>query len=453
MRSRPIAHALTTALLAGCASKGADVSTLADIEAAARAPIETPAWPEPARWVLRGATVLTADGDRYAPGRVVMAGGRIESVGPDTGPVPDADHVVDLAGQWITPGIIDTHSHLGVYPSPPLRAHGDGNEAIGPTTPGAWAESGLWPQDPGWQRAVAGGVTAAQVLPGSANLIGGRGVTVRPVPQRGSRAMRFPGAPETVKMACGENPKRVYGDRGGPQTRMGNTRGFREAFAQAAAWRADHADAVSPGDRDVDMETLALVLSGEALPQVHCYRADDMLGMLQIADEFGFSIRSFHHAIEAYKIRDILADREVSVSTWSDWWGFKAEAWDMVLPNAAMVHAAGGRAVIHSDDAIGIQRLNQEAGKALADGRAFGLDITEDDALRWITANAAWTLGIDDQTGRLAPGLRGDVVVWNAPPFSVYARARLVFIDGALVFDADQPQVWSDLVAGLEDAP
>ncbi len=436
--------------LGGCGPKvGETLPSFADLEAAANRPLEVAPWPAATTWVLRGASVWTADGTQYVPGRVVMADGRIVSVGPDEGPVPEGE-VVDLTGHWITPGLIDTHSHLGVYPSPHLRAHSDGNEAVGPTTAGAWAEGGAWPQDPGFQRAVAGGITTLQLLPGSANLIGGRGVVMRPVPARGSRAMRFEGAPPTVKMACGENPKRVYSDRGGPQTRMGNVRGFRERFIQAQAWLEETKDGVAPKARDVDLETLGLVLQGDALVQVHCYRADDMLGMMQIADEFGWRIRGFHHAIEAYKIRDLLADHDISVSTWADWWGFKAEAWDMVLANAAMVTDAGARAVIHSDDAIGIQRLNQEAGKAFTEGRRAGFDVSEDDAIRWVTANAAWTLGIDDETGRIAEGLRGDVVVWDGHPFSVYASARLVFIDGRLVWDVDRPTAWSDLEAGLE---
>jgi len=434
-----------------CAAKETgDLPSLAEVDAKARTAVETSVWPEAARWVLTGATVWTARGEVHAPGRVVMEDGRIVSVGPDEGPLPDDAEVVSLTGHWITPGLIDTHSHLGVYPSPRLRAHADGNEAVAPTTPGAWAETAVWPHDPGFQRAVAGGVTTLQILPGSANLVGGRGVVMRPVPTMGGRAMRFPGAPETVKMACGENPKRVYGNRGGPQTRMGNVRGFREAFTRAAAWLDEHDDGVGLGDRDVDLETLALVLKGDALLQVHCYRSDDMLGMLQIAEEFDFEIRGFHHAIEAYKIRDVLAARGVGINTWSDWWGFKAEAWDMVLPNAAMSSVDGVHTVIHSDDAIGIQRLNQEAGKALQDGRAAGLAVDEDEALRWITAEAAWMLGIDDETGTLEVGKRGDVVVWDGHPFSVYTRARLVYIDGRLVHDVDRPVPWADLEAGLE---
>ena len=161
--------------------------------------------------VLRGGTVLTAAGQRYDEGYVVLVDGRISAIGE--GPAPDVAGatVVDVSGKVITPGIIDTHSHLGVYPAPGAAAHEDGNEATAPTTPGVWAEHSIWPQDPGFELAVAGGVTAMQILPGSANLIGGRGVVVQAVPARGGRAMRFPRAPEAVEMAWGQDPKAVYG--------------------------------------------------------------------------------------------------------------------------------------------------------------------------------------------------------------------------------------------------
>src|SRR6185503_5018485 len=204
---------------------------------------------------------------------------------------------------------------------------------------------------------------------------------------------------------------------------------------------------VATPDRDPGIETLVGALEGRVLVHVHCYRADDMLAMIALADEVGFRIRSFHHALEAYKIRDQLAVRQIAVSTWADWWGFKMEAYDGIPENAALVHEAGGRSIIHSDSDEGIQRLNQEAGKALASGRRAGVAITEDDAIRWITLNSAWALGVDHRTGSLEPGKDADVVLWNRSPFSVYALAERVWIDGIQTYDRAKPH-WSDFELG-----
>jgi len=404
----------------------------------------------PAPILLRGARVMTATGVIYERGDVLLREGKVEAVGAAVD-APEGVTVLDVAGKTITPGIIDTHSHIGVYASPGLTAHSDGNEMSSATTPQVRAADGYWPQDPQIDLARAAGVTTMQILPGSANLIGGRSVTVRTVPDaRSIEDVRFPGAPSGLKMACGENPKRVHGEKGGPMTRMGNMAGFRTAFQKAAeykrrheAWQAkkDEEDAGAPPDRDLGMETLVGVLDGDILVHNHCYRADEMLGMLALADEFGFRIRSFHHAVEAYKIADALAEHEVSASVWADWWGFKAEAYDSTRANAAMLSAAGARAIIHSDSAQGIQRLNQEAAKAKAAGERAGLSISEDEALRWITANAAWALGIHERTGTLEPGKMADVVVWSGDPLSVYTHAEQVYLGGALVFDRNDPNI------------
>ena len=444
--------------LSSCASHDAGTARTSwdDLESKARGAVEKPAYEGQdlrVDWEIHAGHVMTATGSTFEPGVVIVEAGRLVYVGPpDEQPLCARCKVVDAPDGWVTPGLIDTHSHLGVYPSPNANAHEDGNEMVAPATPGVWAESSIWPYDPGFQRAVAGGVTALQILPGSANLIGGRGMVARPIPERGGRAMRFPGAPETVKMACGENPKRVYGEKGGPATRMGNVRGQRAAFAHAQAyldrWEDDAKDAP---DRDLDMDTLMGILRGDFLVQVHCYRSDDMLTFLQIADEFGFTVRSFHHAVEAYKIRDILAERHIGVSTWSDWWGFKMEAFDAVLPSVGMLQDQGVPVAVHSDSEIGIQRLNQEAAKAEADANDAGFPVTDDQALRWITANAAWILGIDDQTGTLERGKRADIVLWDAKPLSVYARAGKVWIDGMLVHDLEHPvPPWSDFEIGQE---
>jgi imidazolonepropionase-like amidohydrolase len=411
---------------------------------------------------LVGGTIWTADpkGTVYPGGTVVLRDGRIAAIGDASTLVPAGTRTIDVSGRWVTPGLIDAHSHLGVYPSPEVDAHADGNEMVAPITAEVSAEHGFWPQDPGLPRAAAGGVTSLLVLPGSANLIGGRGFTVKNRPGRSAAAMRFPGSRDVLKMACGENPKRVYGKKAGPFTRMGNVAHVRSAYLQAGdylrkwdTWRKKGKDkGEPPPPRDLKLETLGEVIAGRVLVQNHCYRADEMLLMLDVAREMGFSIRAFHHALEAYKIGDVLARQGVAAATWSDWWGFKLEAYDGIPENLALVHAAGGRAVVHSDSAIGIQRLNQAAAQGLAAGREMGLALTEQDALRWVTANPAWVLGVDGQTGSLETGKMADLVVWSASPLSVYARAERVLVDGHLVHEHETGMRPTDFELGAPGA-
>ncbi|HEX6940401.1 MAG TPA: amidohydrolase [Longimicrobiales bacterium] len=414
--------------------------------------------PLPSRTTLiRNATILTAVGPTLHNASILMQDGKIAAVGTDVQAPPDA-LVIDATGKWVTPGIIDTHSHLGVYPAPGVDALADGNEMTGPNTAQVWAEHSIWPQDPQFALALAGGVTSMQILPGSANLFGGRGVTIKNVPARTYQEMKFPGAPHGLKMACGENPSRVYGGRGrSPMTGMGNVAGYREAWIRAARyrdewerWAENGADPARKPQRDLQLETLAGVLEGRILVHNHCYRADEMAIMIDIAKEFGYKISSFHHAVEAYKIRDLLAREGICASMWADWWGFKMEAYDGIEQNIALVDEAGGCAIVHSDDASGIQRLNQEAAKVIQAANEMGMQVTREDAIRWITINPAKALGIDQWTGSLEPGKMADVVLWSGDPFSVYTRAEKVFIDGALVYDRNDPslQPQSDFMLG-----
>jgi imidazolonepropionase-like amidohydrolase len=392
---------------------------------------------------IRNATVMTAAGPELANASVLIRDGKIVEVGTSITAPADAQ-VIDGTGKYVTPGLIDTHSHLGVYSAPGTFAESDGNEATSPVTAEVWAEHSFWPQDPQIPLAIAGGITVIQALPGSANLVGGRSATLRLVPSRTVQEMKFPGAPYGLKMACGENPKRVYQSRG-PSTRMGNMAGYRSAWIQAADYRHrwDRWLEKREGDaptRDLELETLADVLRGRILVQNHCYRADEMVQMIDLAREFGYRIRSFHHAVEAYKIADILAREGIASSIWADWWGFKMESFDGIPENAALLQQAGARTVIHSDDAEGIQRLNHEAAKALYAGIQAGLPVNRDQAIRWITANPAWVLGIDSTTGTLEPGKSADVVIWSGDPFSIYSKPEKVFNEGWLVFDRSDPR-------------
>lgn len=406
--------------------------------------------------LIRNATVLVGNGDRLEAADVLLVDGKVAKVGSQL-TAPAGSVQIDAAGKWVTPGIIDVHSHLGVYASPGMRAHSDGNEMNNAVTAQVWAEHAVWPQDPGFGAALAGGVTTLQILPGSGNLIGGRGVTLKNVAALDYQSMKFPGAPQGLKMACGENPKRAYGSRNqAPMTRMGNVAGYRAAFQEASEYRnkrdaqakgakgrrgksSDKGSAA--GKRDLRMDTLAEVLDGDIQVHVHCYRADEMMVMLDLAREFEFDIAAFHHGVEAYKIADTLAQEGVCAAVWADWWGFKMEAYDGIVENAAIVdRPQDSCAIIHSDSAEGIQRLNQEAGKVMGHARAAGMDVPPERAIRWLTSNAAESLGVADRVGTLEPGKMADVVIWDRDPFSVYAQAQQVFIDGALLYDRNDPQ-------------
>ena len=432
--------------------------------------------------LIRGATVLTGTGTRLDNADVLIANGRIEAVGQNL-TAPAGARVIDASGRWVTPGLIDVHSHLGVYASPGVNASGDGNEATDPVTANVWAEHGVWPQDPGFETALEGGITSLQILPGSANLIGGRGVTLKNVPATSYQAMKFPNAPQGLKMACGENPKRNYGGQmRAPSTRMGNVAGYRQAFADAqdyreqwnkyerdfAAYQKKHADKSKekkdgddadeppvPPKRDLEAETLVAAMNGDILVHIHCYRSDEMSIMLDLSKEFGFKISAFHHAIEAYKIADKLAANGVCGAEWADWWGGKMEMFDGIQENLALTDLPkNGCAIVHSDSDEGIQRLNQEAAKAMSRGNRAGLNITPEHAIRWLTANPARALGIDQLTGTLEPGKMADVVIWNGTPFSVYALAEQVFVDGVVEFDRahPSPQPRSDFLLGQPGA-
>ena len=395
--------------------------------------------------LIRHATLYTGSGEELDDADILLKDGKIAALGKDL-PSDASTLVIDGTGKFVTPGIIDVHSHLGVYPSPAVDALSDGNELTNPNTANVRAENSVWPQDQGFNTARAGGVTTLEILPGSGNLFGGRSVVLKNVPSVTTEGMKFPGAPYGLKMACGENPKRVYGSKGAfPSTLMGDVAGYRQAWADAQAydaqWKAwEKTKSGNPPARDLKMETLAEVLNGRVRVQMHCYRANEMATMLDVAKEFHYHIAAFHHAVEAYKIPQLLAANDTCAVMWADWWGFKMEAWDGVRENIPMVDAGGACAMIHSDDENGIQRLNQETAKAWAAGNRVGLKISEAHAIAWMTLNPAKALGIDDRTGSLTTGKMADVVLWTGNPFSVYSKAEKVFVDGALVYDRDDPK-------------
>jgi imidazolonepropionase-like amidohydrolase len=395
--------------------------------------------------LVTNVTVYDGEGGRIDNGSVLFAEGKVVQVGQNIA-APEGATVIDGRGKWVTPGVIDIHSHLGDYPSPSVEAHQDGNEVTGAVRPEVWAEHSVWPQDPGFSRALAnGGVTSLHVLPGSANLFGGRGVTLKNVYARTMQQMKFPGAPYTLKMACGENPKRVYGGRNQmPASRMANVALMRQTWARAQEykrkWDKYERDGGEQPSRDIAMDTLRGVLAGEILVQNHCYRADEMAIIMDMAKEFGYRVAAFHHAVEAYKIADLFRENGVCGALWADWWGFKMEAYDGIQENIPLTHNAGACTIVHSDDPNGIQRLNQEAAKALANGRRIGIQIPDEVAWTWLAINPAKALGIADRTGSLKPGKMADVVLWNGDPFSVYTRPEKVWIDGALMYDAADPR-------------
>lgn len=421
--------------------------------------------------LIKGARLILVSSPSIEKGWIHIVDGNIKDLGAGEPPQLKVDRVINAKGKIVSPGVIDTHSHMGVYPHPGVKAHSDGNEKVGPNSADVWAENSFWPQDPALWRALSSGVTTIQVLPGSANLFGGRSFTAKMRPRISAREMRFVGAPQGLKMACGENPKRVYGEKGGPATRMGNVAGYHRAYQEAfeyhQAWKKyqrdiEHwnekvskiskegnkeakeaalkevGDAPEPPKKDAKLETLRKVIKGEILVHIHCYRADEMSLMLDLAKKFGFNIRSFHHAIEGYKIAKKLAEHKTGISTWADWWGFKMEAYDATSANAAITEKYGVKTIIHSDSAEDIRHLNHEVAKVLSAGKNLGIKISEEKAMAWITLNAAWALGIDDKVGSLEKGKHADIVIWDRHPLSIYAKPDQVIIDGFVTFDREK---------------
>ncbi len=391
--------------------------------------------------VVGAAIETAAAAGRIEDGVLVVRGGRIAAVGPRGTPVPDGVPVLDLTGRGkvLLPGIIDSHSHMGVYPWPEVEANSDGNEASDPLRPEVRALDSVNAEDPAFAHARAGGVTTVMVLPGSANLVGGQAAVLKLRPGGTVDAMRFEGAPPSMKMAFGENPKRVYGKRDAePRTRMGNLAILRRAFTEAREYGAARAryeakaaagDAeAEPPERDLRKEAMLGILRGEFRLQVHCYTRSDILSLLRLADEFGFRVAAVHHALEAYKCRREIAAHGAGICTWADWWGFKIEALDGIPENAALCSEAGVVVACHSDSSEGVQRLFHEAAKMMAAG------LPRVEAVRVLTINPARILGVEARVGSLEPGKDADLALFSTDPFSVYTRVDATWIDGRPVF-------------------
>ena len=384
-------------------------------------------------------TVITVTNGTIENGDVLIKDGKIDEIGTDL-EAPKSALIIDAAGKFVMPGIIDAHSHIGVYSWPGVRAHSDGNEMTNPITPQVRAEDAFNTTDPAIMRALAGGVTAIHTLPGSGNLIGGQTVTWKLKPGKSLSEMRIPDAPPGMKMALGENPKGVYGSRKEmPMTRMGNIAMMRMWFQKGKEYgekleryknkKGDNDWDDGPPERDLKLEALNDVINGKYLVHVHCYTKDEMLKMIEIAKEFGFKIRTFEHTLEGYKIAEDLAREDIAALTWTDWWGFKIEAWDGIPHNPGIMASKGVRVVFHSDSADQIQRLWLDAAKAVR----YGMD--KQSAFEALTINAAWSMGIEKRTGSLEKGKDADIAIFSGHPFDIYTLVDYTIVDGEIEFD------------------
>ncbi len=382
--------------------------------------------------LIKNANLLTVTHGRIPNGSVLVRNGKIAAFGANVA-APAGTDVVDAGGKFLTPGLIDAHSHMAL--------DDDVNEATSPIVPQMMMVDAFNYTDKEIYRALAGGVTSAMLLHGSADMIGGQAVIMKTKYGLDRDQMLFPNAPRSIKFASGENPKRVFGMRHQlPSTRMGNFAVQRQALIEAQEYmrqwddynaKAQKGDKdAKPPKRDLKLDALADVLRGKVYVQIHCYRADEFLTEMAMAKEFGYKLRAFHHGLEAYKVADKIAANHVGVATWADWWGFKQEAWDATPWAAVMLMRRGVTGAIKSDSDDQIRRLNVEAAKTIRYGGA-----TEDEALRMVTLNPAWIIGVDDRVGSIDVGKDADLVIWNGNPISSYGVPEKVFIDGELFFD------------------
>jgi imidazolonepropionase-like amidohydrolase len=422
------------ALLSLCLS-----AVLWNFPAAAKLFAAEPPDAPPSVILIQNATILTVSHGSIEHGSILIRDGKIAEVAQSIAQ-PKGAQVIDAAGQFVMPGIIDCHSHIAV--------DGSVNEGSVSVSSMVNIADVLNPDDIDIYRDLAGGVTTANVLHGSANSIGGQTVVIKL--RWGAPAARLPfeGAVPGIKFALGENPKRSNGSRGGekryPATRMGVEETIRAAFTEARDYKIKrdeynrkisstekNADKnIIPPRRDLRLEPLVEVLEGKRYVHSHCYREDEILMLLRVAKEFGFKVRTFQHVLEGYKVADEIAASGAGASTFSDWWSYKVEAYDAIPYNAALMTRRGVVVSINSDDAEEATHLNQEAAKSIKYG-----GLTHDEALKLVTINPAMQLGIDKRVGSIDVGKDADLVIYNHDPLSAYAVVQKTIIDGRVYFD------------------
>jgi imidazolonepropionase-like amidohydrolase len=392
--------------------------------------------------VIQNATIMTVT-KGTVQGSVVIKDGKIAEVGQKV-MMPQNATIIDAAGLYVIPGIIDCHSHIAV----------DGNVNEGSVAVSSMVniKDVINPEDIAIYRALAGGVTAANILHGSANPIGGQTIVLKMRWGKDARGLIFEGATPGIKFALGENPKRPgnpQGGRGGPPTvparypatRMGVEDTIREALNEAKTYKAEwdeYAAKVARGEhplpprKDLKLESLKEVLEGRRYVHAHCYREDEILMLLRVADDYGFKIRTLQHVLEGYKVTQEIAASGAGASTFSDWWAYKIEAFDAIPYNAALMQKRGIVVSLNSDDEELMRHLNTEAAKAMKYG-----GVSENDALAMVTINPAKQLGIDGRVGSIEAGKDADLVIYDKYPLSDYAKVQKVWIDGRLYFDRD----------------
>jgi imidazolonepropionase-like amidohydrolase len=384
--------------------------------------------------VIQNATILTVSHGTIERASILIKDGKIAEVGASVKAPKDAQ-VIDAAGQFVIPGIVDCHSHIGV--------DGSVNEGSISVSSIVNIADVLNPDDVDIYRDLAGGVTVANVLHGSANAIGGQTIVIKLRWGQPASKLPFEGALPGIKFALGENPKRSNFSRGTPRypaTRMGVEETIRGAFAEArdykASWdlynkrTAAGEKNLIPPRRDLRLEPLVEVLEGKRYVHSHCYREDEILMLLRVAKEFGFKVRTFQHVLEGYKVADEIAASGAGASTFSDWWAYKVEAYDAIPYNAALMTRRGVLVSVNSDDAEEATHLNQEAAKSIK----FG-GLSRDEALKLVTLNPAIQLGIDKRVGSIDTGKDADLVIYNHDPLSDYAVVQKTLIDGRVYFD------------------